>query len=83
MANSQVIPIRIPPLLLAAIDQQIKETNRKFSKHPYNRSSWILKAVSEKLSHALRSGKAKKVDKTIRPEKKANPGQRSPLTTEV
>lgn len=78
MANSQVIPIRIPPLLLAAIDQQIKETNRKFTKNPYNRSSWILKAVSEKLSHGLRSGKSKKVDQVIRPTMQANPGHGSP-----
>jgi len=50
-----IVPIRIPPTELAAIDEQIKRSLGKRKAGDYNRTSWIIQAIREKLNHLARS----------------------------
>lgn len=59
-AGSPRIIFRCPPLLLAAIDAEIARTNRNVKVEPFNRSTWVLAAISQKLAHAARSRKTKR-----------------------
>jgi len=53
--GSKITPVRIPPLLLAAIHEAIRSANKTRKAEPYTMSSWILTAIDEKLNHNLRS----------------------------
>jgi hypothetical protein len=53
--GSQVVTLRIPPLLLAAIDAKVKESVQTKKDEPYNRSTWILQCIMEKFNHLERS----------------------------
>jgi hypothetical protein len=56
MANgSPIVPIRIPPLFLAMIDKSIASANRTRKLEPYNRSSWILNCIQDRLEKLDRS----------------------------
>lgn len=58
-AGSPIVPIRIPPLFLAAIDRAIESANKTTKEQPYTRTSWILLCVATKLDHLARSKKSK------------------------
>lgn len=61
--GSKVIPFRLSDLYLAALDEAVRSANRRTKGEPYDRSSWIRKAVTEKLDH-LRRSKRKKSPKS-------------------
>lgn len=58
--GSPIVPIRIPPLLLAEIDRLLKSANKNRKEAPYTRTSWILYAVTAKIDHIKRSNKKKR-----------------------
>lgn len=62
--GSKIVPVRVPPLFLAAIDAAIVEANKNRKGEPYTRSSWILSACSSKLDHNSR-GKKKPVRSNV------------------
>lgn len=64
-AGSPRIIFRCPPLLLHAIDAEIARTNRNVKVEPFNRSTWVLAAISAKLAHAERSRKKRRAKKII------------------
>lgn len=55
--GSPIVPIRIPPLQLAAIDAAIASANKSTKGEPYTRSSWILFAIQDKMEHLARGKK--------------------------
>ncbi len=58
-SNSPVVSIRVPPLLLAAIDAEIKRRNDAGAIPPYTRSTFLL--VSADLELAREAERAKVV----------------------
>jgi metal-responsive CopG/Arc/MetJ family transcriptional regulator len=56
--GSPIVPVRFPPLLLAAMDDAIRELGKRKKKMQFSRSKFILFAVSEKLAHRERSRKS-------------------------
>lgn len=57
--GSKIIPIRLSDLYLAALDRAIVSANKRVKGEPYDRSSWIRKALTEKLDHLARRPKRK------------------------
>ena len=55
--GSKVVPVRIEAELLAMIDLLILRANEHTQEEPYTRSSWIKKALAEKINHLARSKK--------------------------
>jgi len=62
--GSPIVPIRIRPDLLAKIDQAVKRANAaRHQRYVYrwrrecSRSSWIIKAILERLAHIQRSNR--------------------------
>lgn len=53
---SPVVPVRIPPALLTAIEAACERSRQTRRSEPYNRSTFILAAIAEKLAHMERSG---------------------------
>lgn len=51
-----MVALRIPKELLAEIADEIARSQNRFNE-PYDRSSWIIKAIREKLDHLKRSRK--------------------------
>ena len=58
--GSPIVPLRIPAELLARIDEAIKSANHNRAEAEYNRTSWILHAISEKLAKRQRSNSPRK-----------------------
>jgi len=58
-AGSKIVPVRIPDALHQEISLAIVLANETRKEEPYDMSSWIRKAIMEKLDHLRRgSGKA-------------------------
>lgn len=57
--GSKIIPIRMSDMYLDALDAAVRRANRTTRGEPYDRSSWIRKAITEKLDHLLRSSRRK------------------------
>jgi hypothetical protein len=67
--GSPIVPVRFEKELLATIDAEILRVNLHYSVVPYNRSSFIVKAVKDRMNHLARSrkggkNKKKKLDTT-------------------
>jgi len=60
--GTRVVPVRIPPELLNAVDEQIKASNPRRQGEPWTRSQFILDAIAEKLHKMKRSATRRKVD---------------------
>ena len=59
--GSPIVPVRFKPVILAEIDEAIRELNVRRREHPHVRSTFIQAAVREKLDHIKRSrGRVKK-----------------------
>lgn len=54
-----MIPFRLSDLYLAALDAAVESANKRTKGAPYDRSSWIRKAITEKLDHLMRRPKKK------------------------
>ena len=66
--GTRITPLRIPPAMLERIDQALAKSNRVRGDQPYNRTSWIMHAIAEKLAKLERSRRA-----TRKPKKAAAP----------
>lgn len=64
--GSPRIILRVPPLLLAAVDAEIERTNKNVKLAPFCRSTWVLAAIIAKLNHAERSRKKRAKQKSVR-----------------
>jgi hypothetical protein len=60
--GSPIITLRVNEQLLSDLEDEIRNANFNRKDTPYTRSSWILKAVTEKISHLKRSRKEGKAD---------------------
>jgi hypothetical protein len=60
-AGSPIVPVRINQLLLTNIDNEIRRLNQARKEAPYTRTSFILTAIRDKLSHLHRSRKEGKL----------------------
>lgn len=58
--GSAIVPVRIPKELLAEIACAINSANATTAGPPYSVSSWVRKAIREKLDHLGRRGKSRK-----------------------
>lgn len=58
--GSQIIPVRFPAHLLQLVDAVVARSADKRPEGPWTRSSFILKAVEDKLQHMLRSRRPKR-----------------------
>jgi hypothetical protein len=58
--GSQVVPVRFPAELLTLMDQATARSVRTRKDGPLNRSSFIIKAIEEKLKKMARSNGKKK-----------------------
>ena len=64
--GSPIVQVRIEPGLLHCIDTEIQKLNLRTKGEPYNRSSFIVKALKDKLCHIFRSRKeGKRPKKTL------------------
>lgn len=62
-SGSPIVPIRIPPVFLSLIDGAIKSANKQRKLQPYNRSTWILNCVLDRINKLERGRKrAKKTE---------------------
>ena len=57
--GSTIVPVRINDMLLAHIDETIKRVNRTRRDEPFNRSTFLLAAIREKLAKYARSNPTK------------------------
>ena len=55
--GSPIIPIRIHQSDLDRIEAAVRSSNQRRREPPYNRSSWIIAAITEKLDHIARGRK--------------------------
>jgi hypothetical protein len=55
--TTTVIPVRVPNDMLERIHQQVASSLLNRKEEPYTVSSYIVKAISEKLNHLDRSKK--------------------------
>lgn len=53
--GSRIVPVRLDPELHAALVAEIEATNPRRRDEPFTVSSWIVRAIREKLAHAKRS----------------------------
>jgi hypothetical protein len=58
--GSKIIPVRFPAEELAAVEAYLKESESTRSGEPWTISTFIKKAVREKLDHIQRSRKSKR-----------------------
>lgn len=58
--GSPVIPCRFPADLLAQVDQTIRRSQDTRAGEPWNRTTFILQAVRDKLNHMERSRRPRK-----------------------
>lgn len=59
--GNKVVPVRFTPEELQAIAEAIESANDHTRDEPYTVSSWIRKAVKDKLAHLSRSKRPRKV----------------------
>lgn len=57
--GSKVTPVRIEASLIAEIEAAIERANPMRDDEPYRMSSWIRKAITEKLAHLKRKPRRK------------------------
>jgi len=57
--GSKIVPVRIDDALLSEIQAITARSVLHSPQEPYTVSSWIKKAITEKLDHLKRSGKAR------------------------
>jgi hypothetical protein len=55
--GSPIVPIRIPVDLLAQVDAYVARSAHTRPGEPYTRSSWIIKAIEDRIAHARRSSR--------------------------
>lgn len=55
--GSRIIPIRLPSDLLDQVDKAVQGSELRRKGEPWTRSSFIRRAIEEKLAHAARSRK--------------------------
>jgi metal-responsive CopG/Arc/MetJ family transcriptional regulator len=63
--GSTIVPVRIPDELLTLIDETIARVNPRKRDEPFDRSSFIRKAILEKLNHYTRSNPKGSTDETL------------------
>jgi hypothetical protein len=53
--GTRITPLRIPPDLLALIDESIVSNNAWRVDEEYNRTTWIIQAIKERLAKLARA----------------------------
>jgi len=63
--GTPIVPIRVNPILLRAMDAEIAKINKCWKVIPYNRTTFILSAIRERIKHLERSRKKRPKAKNI------------------
>jgi hypothetical protein len=62
--GSAIVPVRMSEDMIRDIDAAINRANLNRHEAPYDRSSWIRKAIIEKMEHGIRSRKPRLTNAT-------------------
>jgi metal-responsive CopG/Arc/MetJ family transcriptional regulator len=66
--GSTIVPIRLNDELLEILDDTIERVNKRHFEEPFNRTSFIRKAICDKLRHYERSKRKEKTNETVSPK---------------
>lgn len=71
--GNPIVPIRLDPVLVAQIDDVIARTADTRRDGPYTRSSFIVKAILDKLAHIHRSNRKNRKERACTSTSSAPP----------